>query len=92
MTVLPVEIKPFAEAAMLTCWGVSWPFSVIKTLRVKKVTGKSARFLWFVICGYLAGIVFKLSSGLDYVLAFYVFNLAVVGLDTALYYRYRANG
>jgi hypothetical protein len=45
-----------------------------------------------VIFGYVAGIIFKLASGLDYVLAFYLFNLTVVGIDTALYYRYRANG
>lgn len=85
-------VAQIAEAAMLACFGASWPFSVIKALRVRKVTGKSPVFLWLIFFGYIAGITFKLTSGVDWVLALYCWNLLVVGLDTLLYYRYRRNG
>lgn len=84
-------VAQVAEAAMLACFGASWPFSVIKALRVKKVTGKSPVFLWLIFFGYIAGITFKLTSGVDWVLALYCWNLLVVGFDTLLYYRYRHN-
>ena len=84
-------VAQVAEAAMLACFGASWPFSVIKALRVKKVTGKSPVFLWLIFFGYIAGITFKLTSGVDWVLALYCWNLLIVGFDTLLYYRYRHN-
>ncbi len=97
-TALPVAdgstvnlVAQIAEAAMLACFGASWPFSVAKSLRVKKVTGKSPLFLWLIFFGYFAGITFKLSSGVDWVLGLYCWNLLIVGFDTLLYYRYRHN-
>lgn len=84
-------VAQLAEAAMLACFGASWPFSVIKALKVKKVTGKSPVFLWLIFFGYFAGITFKLTSGVDWVLALYCWNLFIVGFDTFLYYRYRGN-
>ena len=84
-------VAQVAEAGMLACFGASWPFSVVKSLRIKKVTGKSPVFLWLIFFGYIAGITFKLTSGVDWVLALYCWNLLVVGVDTLLYYRYRHN-
>lgn len=82
---------------MLLCFGASWPFSVAKALRVKKVSGKSPIFLWLVLTGYCAGIVFKLATWeaapeRRWVTALYCWNLFIVGVDTMLYYRYRKNG
>jgi hypothetical protein len=85
------------EAAMLACFGASWPFSVVKSLRVKKVTGKSPLFLWLIFTGYIGGITFKLARWNSdprgrWILALYLFNLTFVAIDTFLYYRYRRNG
>ena len=79
----------FFEAGMLVCFGISWPFAVYKSWKSKDVTGKSAVFLWFILLGYVSGIAFKVLSGVDLVIAFYVTNLVMVGADIVLYYRYR---
>ncbi len=84
-------VAQIAEAVMLACFGASWPFSVFKAWKVKTVKGKSPIFLWLVLTGYCAGITFKLTSGLDWVLALYIWNIFIVGCDTFLYYRYRHN-
>lgn len=81
---------------MLVCFGASWPFSVAKALRVKKVTGKSPTFLFLILFGYVAGMIFKLTNWDKiedrWILGLYVYNFLVVGLDTVLYFRYRKNG
>ena len=88
-------LSSVAEAVMLACFGASWPFSVAKALRVKKVTGKSPVFLFLVLLGYLAGMVFKLANWDNvkarWILLLYVYNFAIVAVDTALYFRYRKN-
>jgi len=78
------------EAFMLVCFGVSWPASIYKTVTVKKVTGKSPVFLWFVFAGYLCGIAHKLLYNTNWVTAFYCLNAAMVFVDIVLYYRYAA--
>jgi len=77
------------EAAMLVCFGVSWPVSILKALRTKVVQGKSPLFMALVLVGYGCGIAHKLLYSLDWVLALYVFNLAMVFIDLMLYRRYR---
>ena len=34
----------YLEAAMLICFGASWPFAIIKTVRAKNPAGKSYLF------------------------------------------------
>lgn len=77
------------EAIMIFCFGLSWPASIYKSYTLKRVTGKSLFFLWFVFFGYLAGIMHKVFYCLDWVLAFYVINACMVLIDLMLYYRYR---
>jgi hypothetical protein len=89
-------VAQVGEVVMLACFGCSWPVSVVKSLRVRKVTGKSPLFLWLILSGYLGGIAFKLARwrtdpGGRWILALYVFNLTFVAVDTFLYYRYRHN-
>lgn len=79
----------YFEAGMLVCFGISWPFAVYKSWSTKNVAGKSAMFLWFILFGYVCGILFKVASGVDVVIAFYAANLVMVAADIALYYRYR---
>jgi len=95
---LPInaDVASIAEALMLVCFGASWPFSVIKALRVKKVTGKSPIFLCLILLGYLAGMVSKVFRWDDprshWLLLLYIYNFSIVGFDTILYFRYRKNG
>ena len=82
------------EAAMIFCWGVSWPSAVIKTYRSKTVAGVSILFLWFVFAGYVAGMCSKAAQYIvegfvNPVLVLYLFNLVFVGTEIVLYYRYR---
>lgn len=79
---------------MLICFGVSWPFSIIKALRTRHVRGKSRVFLSFVFVGYVAGVISKLvyahvhSTPVEWVTALYAFNGALVFIDLLLYLRF----
>ena len=79
------------EAVMLLCFAASWPFSIAKSLRTKVVTGKSPMFMAIIEVGYVSGILYKLTGKTDAVLALYVLNFLIVGLDLLLYFRYRHN-
>ena len=80
------------EAAMLMCFGVSWPVAILKTWRARRVEGKSLVFLWCVFGGYVSGILHKVYFSWDSVVALYVFNALLVATDIVLYYRYRGRG
>lgn len=78
----------FFEMCMVVCFGVSWPISVLKSLRSKTAKGKSAVFGFFVWIGYVCGITGKILTGnITYVLIFYVINLVMVTIDILLYFR-----
>ena len=77
----------FFEITMLACFGAAWPFSIIRSLKTKSVSGKSVIFLWIVLAGYFAGIAHKLLYSLDGVIFFYALNAVMVAIDIALYYR-----
>ena len=57
----PIDASSLLESGMLVCFGVSWPVSIAKTLRVRQVSGKSLGFLLLVFVGYLMGIAGKLA-------------------------------
>ena len=78
------------EALMLVCFGLSWPVSIAKAARTRVVAGKSPLFMAIVMLGYASGIAHKLVNAPDWVTALYALNLVLVGVDLALYYRYRA--
>ena len=92
-----MEFFEYLEMAMIVCFGVSWPFNVIKSYRARTAKGKSLLFLLLILCGYVAGIVSKLlnrSYMADlfskwYVLFFYVLNFIMVFADFCLYFRNR---
>lgn len=82
------------EAAMILCWGISWPAAVRKTLKTRNVDGICIIFLWLVFFGYVSGILFKLSVArtegfINPVIILYLFNFFMVGAELILYYRYR---
>jgi hypothetical protein len=83
-------MSPF-EITMLLCFGASWPFAIIKTVRTKNPVGKSFVFLVLVIIGYAAGGLHKIFYHYDHVFWLYVFNGLMVAADLVLcaYYRRR---
>ena len=81
------------EALMLICFGASWPVAIAKTLRVRKVHGKSVVFLFMVHLGYLCGISAKFlraGGGLpNWVTLLYGLNAVMVAVEIVLYFRFR---
>ncbi|KMQ51766.1 hypothetical protein CHISP_1262 [Chitinispirillum alkaliphilum] len=76
------------EALMLICFGVGWPISITKSLKTKKVIGKSPLFMSIIITGYASGIVHKIFFLFDWLIILYALNLIFVATDLFLYYRY----
>ena len=78
---------------MLLAFGLSWPFAIVRTLRAKRVDGKSPFFMSIVIFGYLLGIAAHLAEGTKlWLVAVYLVDVALVSTDFALYFRYRRKG
>jgi hypothetical protein len=83
------------EIMMIVCFGLSWPMNVYKSYKAKTTKGKSLLFLCFIIIGYVAGIISKLTNEVYmasfaekwYVLIFYFINITMVLIDLALYIR-----
>ncbi len=85
-----MELAQFFELLMVLCFGISWPISIIKTLRTKCVSGKSPLFIIFIILGYIFIIISKLLSGdIKYVFWFYWLNLFMTSTDLFLQFYYR---
>lgn len=79
------------EIIMLLCFGFSWPFAILKTIRVKNPAGKSYLFMSLVIIGYIAGCIHKVLYHWDYVFYLYLLNTLLVATDfvLCLYYQNR---
>lgn len=82
------EIKQMSElfeVFMLVCFGISWPISVIKSIKSRSSQGKSLAFTIVIIIGYICGIISKVTAGnTTYVLWLYIFNLVIVSIDLAV--------
>ncbi len=78
------------ETLMIVCFGLSWPLSIVRTLRTKSAKGKSPFFMIFIVIGYLCGIVAKLLTH-TYNLAFWFYfpNVILVSTEIFLYFHYR---
>ncbi|HPS71895.1 MAG TPA: hypothetical protein PLM70_06550 [Bacteroidales bacterium] len=76
------------EVAMLMSFAMSWPFSIIKSLKTKFVLGKSLSFMIIVLIGYIFGIIHKFMYSLDVVIICYFFNFLLISLDIILYFYY----
>lgn len=76
------------EAAMVICFGLSWPISIRKAYLARTNQGKSLAFLILITTGYVCGIAAKLLSGnITYVFFFYVLNLCMLLTELGLYAR-----
>ena len=78
------------EAIMLICFGISWPISIVKTIRTKHAAGKSPLFMSIVIVGYISGITHKWVHARDWIILLYIFNFVMVAIDLALYQYFTA--
>ena len=85
------------EVIMIVCFGISWPFNVVRSYKARTAKGKSPVFLCLIIFGYIAGITAKFMNEAYvsaigekwYVLFFYFLNLVMVSADLVLYFRNR---
>lgn len=91
------------EIIMLVCFGLSWPISVYKSIKVRTSVGKSAVFNIFLIIGYISGIVSKfikmdnvmegnnalLKGIFIFALVMYFINLVMIATNLVLFYLNR---
>lgn len=78
------------EAAMLLCFGLSWPLNAYKNFQARTAAGTSWQFIALITAGYFAGIAAKLISGnITWVLAVYIINLVCLAVNWAVYFRNR---
>lgn len=83
-------IAQVLEAAMLICFGLSWPINAYKNYKAGTAAGTSWQFILLITVGYLAGIAAKFASGMiNWVLAVYFINLVCLAVNWAVYFRNR---
>lgn len=81
-------IAQLLEAAMLVCFGLSWPLSAYKSYKAATAAGASWQFIALITLGYLAGIGAKFVSGqINWVLIVYFINLIFLGANWWVYFR-----
>jgi hypothetical protein len=80
-------VSPF-EITMLILFGASWPISIAKAFRTKRVEGKSPLFMMVICTGYLFGILHKIHYARDWVIVLYALNMLMILVDLSLYLRY----
>ncbi len=76
---------------MLFAFGFSWPFAIAKTLKAKRVDGKSPLFMIVVLLGYACGIAARLVDSTpsnDWLAIVYLVDMALVSTDLTLYFHY----
>lgn len=80
----------FLEAAMLVCFGLSWPLNAFKAYKAGTARGTSWQFIGLITIGYAAGIAAKFASGsINWVLAVYFVNVVCLGANWLVYFRNR---
>lgn len=78
------------EAAMLVCFGCSWPMNLIKNIKCKSAKSMSLPFILLITAGYIAGISAKLiTHQINYVLIVYILNIIIVSMNIVVYFYNR---
>ena len=81
------------EAAMVVCFGVSWPINIYKLYTTRSAKGVSVVFYVFILVGYLFGLISKGLRALSgiatpgYIWFFYGLNAVMVSIGILLYFR-----
>ncbi len=75
------------EALMLICFGISWPFAIVRSYRARSAKGKSLPYLILISLAYISGMLHKILVDFDLVLVLYAANFIMVSIDIVLYIR-----
>jgi hypothetical protein len=75
------------EIGMLVCFGIAWPFSIVKSYRSRQNAGKSVWFLLVIFTGYVCGFIHKVTYNFDHVIWLYAANGLMVMADIMIYIR-----
>ena len=78
----------FFEVLMLICFGLSWPFNIMKSWRSRTARGKSVLFEVMILTGYGCGVAGKIiGDNISYVLLVYALDILMVSVDLILTLR-----
>lgn len=81
-------IEGVFEVAMLLCFAAAWPLNIIRFYRARTTRGISLPFSVVVEIGYVCGIINHIvNNDVNYVVGFYTFNIVLVGIGIAIYFR-----
>ena len=85
-----MDLASIFETLMIVSFGISWPVNVSKAIRSRSTKGKSIMFDYFILAGYICGLISKFMTH-TFNLAFYFYfpNIIMVVTDIAVYYRNR---
>lgn len=89
----PEQIKTLLEAAMLICFGCSWPLNLSKNIKARTAKSMSLQFIILIVTGYVCGIIAKIigkqwdDAYKIFLFAVYIFNLIVVSANIPVYFR-----
>ena len=70
------------EAAMLVCFGLSWPLNALKAYKAGTAKGTSWQFIGLITIGFA-------SASINWVLAVYFINVICLGANWLVYFRNR---
>lgn len=85
-------MEELLEAIMVISFGISWPISIVKSVKSRTAKGKSLFFLLLIWIGYVAGVAWKVmvlvkTGSISYPSYFYLLNLIMVSCDIGLFFR-----
>ena len=85
-----MDLASIFETLMIVSFGISWPVNVSKAIRSRSTKGKSFMFDYFILAGYICGLISKFMTH-TFNLAFYFYfpNIIMVITDIVVYYRNR---
>lgn len=83
-----LAIANLLETIMIICFGLSWPLSIMRSVKSRSTKGKSLMFMCFIGFGYVCGIFSKiLFQNFNLAFWFYIPNIIMVSIDIGLYFR-----
>ena len=83
-----LNVAGLYETAMIICFGISWPLSIVRSYRSRSTKGKSLLFMCFIEFGYVCGLISKfITKDFNLAFIFYWPNLIMVATDICLYFR-----
>lgn len=85
-----MDIASVFETLMIISFGISWPVNVSKAVRSRSTKGKSIMFDYFILAGYICGLISKfMTHTFNLAFWFYFPNIIMVITDIIVYYRNR---